>query len=76
LGKELYKRIGDLNAHFSKLGKGLNAAVEAYNRTLSTLESRVNVSLRKFDGLGVDTYDSKLEAQEALTEIAKEPVAE
>jgi DNA recombination protein RmuC len=76
LGKELYKRVGDLNAHFARLGKGLNAAVEAYNKTLGSLESRVLVSLRKFENLGVDTLDSKLESQEVLTELAREPVEE
>lgn len=73
LGKELYKRVGDLNSHFARLGKGLNAAVDAYNKTLGTLESRVLVTLRKFDTLGVDTLESKLESQEVLTEIARDP---
>ena len=76
LGKELYKRIGDLNAHFLRLGKGLNSAVEAYNKTLSTLESRVMVSARKFEQLGIDTYDSKHEAIESITEQAREPAIE
>lgn len=74
LGKELYKRVGDLNAHFSRLGKGLNAAVDAYNKTLGTLESRVLVTLRKFDTLGIDTVDSKLESQEVLTDLARDPL--
>lgn len=76
LGKELYKRIGDLNAHFLRLGRGLNSAVEAYNKTLGTLESRVMVSARKFEQLGIDTYDSKHEAIESITEQAREPAIE
>jgi DNA recombination protein RmuC len=73
LGKELYKRVGDLNLHFARVGKSLNSAVDAYNKTLGTLESRVLVTLRKFDTLGIDTVDTSLESQEALTEIAKDP---
>lgn len=73
LGKELYKRVGDLNTHFARLGKGLNTAVEAFNKTLGSLESRVLVTLRKFDTLGIDTMDSKLESQELLQEMAKDP---
>lgn len=74
LGKELYKRVGDLNAHFARLGKGLNAAVDAYNRTLGSLESRVLVTLRKFDSLGIETMDAKLESEDMITENAREPV--
>lgn len=73
LGKELYKRVGDLNQHFARLGKGLNQAVEAYNKTLGNLESRVIVSLRKFDALGIDTVDTKYVETESITEVAKEP---
>jgi DNA recombination protein RmuC len=76
LGKELYKRIGDLNTHFARLGKGLNSAVEAYNKTLGTLESRVMVSARKFEQLGIETYDSRHEAIESITEQARAPVGE
>lgn len=76
LGKELYKRVGDLNAHFGRLGKSLNTAVDCYNKTLGTLESRIFVTLRKFDNLGIDTVDSKMESQEMLTDIAKQPVSE
>lgn len=73
LGKELYKRVGDLNAHFSRIGKNLNSAVDAYNKTLGCLESRVLVSLRKFDQLGIDTHDAKSQDPEMITESAREP---
>jgi DNA recombination protein RmuC len=76
LGKELYKRVGDLNTHFARLGKGLNSAVEAYNKTLGTLESRVIVTLRKFDSLGIDTIETKYAETQSLTELAKEPTVE
>ncbi len=49
IGQELYKRISDMSSHFNRLGKNLQQAVEAYNRTLGTLESRVLVSARKMN---------------------------
>lgn len=51
LGKELYERIGTLAEHWTKVGKQLNGAVEAYNKSVGTLESRVLPSARKFRDL-------------------------
>lgn len=51
LGKELYKRLSDMSDHWSKMGKSLERAVEAYNSAVGSLESRVMVSARKFADL-------------------------
>jgi DNA recombination protein RmuC len=51
LGKELYKRLADMGGHLAKLGKSLGGAVEAYNRCVGSLESRVLVSARRFKEL-------------------------
>lgn len=51
LGRDLYKRIGDMTAHFSKVGKGLESAVDSYNKTVGSLETRVLVSARRFKDL-------------------------
>jgi DNA recombination protein RmuC len=51
LGKELYKRLSDMTDHWSKVGKNLDRAVEAYNSATGSLESRVLVSARKFEEL-------------------------
>lgn len=51
LGKDLYKRIGDLGTHMNRLGRNLGQAVESYNQTVGTLERRVLVTARKFKDL-------------------------
>lgn len=51
LGQELYKRLADLGEHFQKVGKGLGAAINAYNGAVGSLESRVLVSARRFKDL-------------------------
>lgn len=51
--RELYKRLSDMGAHLARLGKALNSATEAYNKTVGTIESRVLVSARRFQDLGI-----------------------
>lgn len=46
-GNELYERLYLMNQHFNKLGKSLRQSVDAYNSTLSSLESRVFVSAKR-----------------------------
>jgi DNA recombination protein RmuC len=60
LGKELYDRIRTLSGHWSEVGDRLGKAVEAYNRSTSTLESRVIVSTRRFKDLKVGACDSEI----------------
>jgi len=67
LGKELYKRLSDMSSHFSRLGKSLDAAVSAYNKTLASLESRVLVSARKFNDL------KEIESPVPIEQIARLP---
>ncbi len=54
LGRDLHRRLGTLTAHFDKAGRSLNQAVEHYNRAMGSLESRVLVSARRFDDLGLE----------------------
>jgi len=66
LGHELYKRIVDMSEHFSKMGRSLSSAVEAYNRGVGSLESRVLVSARKFKELGAAASKLELEPVEVV----------
>jgi len=52
LGKELYSRLCTLGGYFAGLGKSLDRAVSSYNLAVASLESRVNVTARKFKDLG------------------------
>lgn len=72
LGRELYKRLGDMSGHFSKVGKSLGGAVEAYNKTIASFESRVLVSARKFKDLEASAPDKEIELVEPLEKMARE----
>ncbi len=70
LGKEIYKRLGDLSSHFTDVGSRLGKAVEAYNRAIGTLETRVLVSARKFHALdlagGVEEIESPPQIEQGI----------
>jgi DNA recombination protein RmuC len=53
LGRELHGRLATMGTHVAKLGRSLDAAVDSYNRTVSSLEARVLVTARKLTELQV-----------------------
>ena len=53
LGRELYARLGVIGGHLDKVGRSLKGAVEAYNSAVGSVESRVLVTARQFEDIGV-----------------------
>lgn len=53
LGRELHSRLATMGTHVAKLGRTLDTAVDSYNKTVSSLESRVLVTARKLTELKV-----------------------
>ena len=58
LGEELYRRLGTLTEHYNRVGSSLEKAVESYNATLASLDSRVMVTARKLEELGAVGHSS------------------
>jgi len=61
LGQELHERIATMASHLARLGGALGKAVDEFNNTARSMESRVLVSTRRFKELGVA---SKKEVEE------------
>lgn len=72
LGHELYKRITDMSEHWSKVGRTLASSVDAYNKAVGSLESRVLVSARKFQEMGAAAHSVELETLEGIDRIPRE----
>jgi DNA recombination protein RmuC len=71
LGRELYKRLSDMGAHWVKLGRSLDKAVESYNSAVGSLESRVMVSARKFVELETTAFGVEIEALEPVDKTSR-----
>ena len=53
VGEELYARLGTFAEHLGKLGRSINSSVQHYNKAVSSFDSRVLPSARKFSEMGL-----------------------
>jgi DNA recombination protein RmuC len=69
LGRELYDRISVMGRHMDGLGRELTKSVSAYNQAVGSLESRVLVTARRLNQLGV--VDAELEPPRLVEETTR-----
>jgi DNA recombination protein RmuC len=70
LGKTLYDRLRVFSNHFSDIGRGLDRALDAYNRGVGSLEGRVLRTARKFKERGAIAGED-IEILEPLDKAAR-----
>jgi len=71
LGRTLYDRIATVAGHFAGVGKGLDRAVDSYNKAVASLETRVLVTARRFRELGAAHPEKELESPELIDKAAR-----
>lgn len=70
LGRTLYERVRSLTTHFVDMKKGLDRAVEAFNKAVGSYEGRVLVAARRFRELGV-LKGSEIERIEPVERVVR-----
>lgn len=68
-GRELHHRLGTFTGHLGKVGRSLDSAVAAFNEAVGSLQSRVMVTARRFEDLGL--AGTALDEVEQLTRRAR-----
>lgn len=70
LGKDLYDRLRTFTNYFADIGKGLDRALDSYNRGVGSLEARVLVTARKFKERGAIAGED-IETLEPIDKLAR-----
>ncbi len=64
--RELYRRLGTYAGHVNNIGKGLGRAVDAYNQSVGSFQSRVLVQARRMEELGAIDQVDQIDAPDSL----------
>jgi DNA recombination protein RmuC len=70
LGKDLYDRLRVFTNYFADIGKGLDRALDSYNKGVGSLEARVLVTARKFKERGAIAGE-EIETLEPIDKLAR-----
>jgi DNA recombination protein RmuC len=73
LGKALHERLRTFASHVAQTGRALNQSVDAYNRAVGSLESRVLPAARRFQELGA-AGGEEIEVLEVVDRVVREPM--
>ncbi|HBE96900.1 MAG TPA: hypothetical protein DDW68_06980, partial [Verrucomicrobiales bacterium] len=65
-GRELHKRLTVFSGHLGKVGRALDTSVKSYNSAVSSLDSRVLPSARKFESLEASEQSLTFESPASL----------
>ena len=74
LGKVLHERLRIFAAHLAQMGRNLAQSVDAYNRAVGSLESRVLPAARRFQDLGA-AGGEEIETLEGVDKVVRGPEA-
>jgi DNA recombination protein RmuC len=70
LGKDLYDRLRTFSNYFADIGRGLDRALDSYNKGVGSLEARVLVTARKFKERGAIAGE-EIDTLEPIDKLAR-----
>jgi DNA recombination protein RmuC len=68
-GQELYKRLSAMGEHMDRLGKAINQAGDAYNKTVGSLERSVLPQARRFAAL--QRIDDEIDIRQVESDVRR-----